>query len=152
MRLSISLNLTIELNGREIRLTRLSWARRRKQVKSRDGAICQHCGTEAQDGHVDHILPLSRGGTDALSNLAWYCKECNLAKGDKTLAEWAASQKELTEDERQVKEQAELIRELADQDLSKRAIQMKVFGYVGGAAFDKVSNALANYTPKTEED
>lgn len=68
-------------------LTRDSWARRRKQVQRRDGAICQYCEAYAPYGHVDHIIPLSKGGTDDLNNLAWSCQQCNLAKGDKLVDE-----------------------------------------------------------------
>lgn len=38
--------------------------------------------------HLDHVTPLSRGGAHALSNLAWACPACNMAKGSKTLAEF----------------------------------------------------------------
>jgi hypothetical protein len=31
--------------------------------------------------HVDHYVPLARGGTGAESNLVLSCEECNLAKG-----------------------------------------------------------------------
>jgi hypothetical protein len=40
-------------------------------------------------------------------------------------------------------QQAELIRELHEQGLSKREIQKRIFGYCGGAAFNAVDNALS---------
>lgn len=61
-------------------LTGTSWNRLRSIVKKGDKAICQYCGRKAEDGHVDHIIPLSRGGTDRLDNLAWSCSECNQRK------------------------------------------------------------------------
>ena len=72
----------------ERHLTRQSWARVRGTVKLRDRAICQYCGKLANDGEPDHILPLAKGGNDALENLVWSCKSCNQAKGEKTLREW----------------------------------------------------------------
>lgn len=69
-------------------LTAESWQRVRAIVKARDGEICQYCGRPAPDGETDHVLPLSRGGTDALHNLVWTCEECNRRKGDRTLREW----------------------------------------------------------------
>lgn len=49
-------------------------------VKRRDGFACVQCkGTE--DLTIDHIVPLSRGGTDELSNLQTMCHACNLTKG-----------------------------------------------------------------------
>jgi len=72
-------------------LTRESWQRVKATVKRRDREICQYCGQHAPDGEPDHVLPLSRGGTDRLTNLVWTCKECNQSKGNKTLREWLST-------------------------------------------------------------
>lgn len=40
--------------------------------------------------HVDHVVPLSRGGSNARDNLAASCPACNMAKGDKLFSEWLA--------------------------------------------------------------
>ncbi len=45
---------------------------------------CGYCGTSAGSIEVDHILPISRGGTDAWSNLTLACKSCNRRKGSHT--------------------------------------------------------------------
>lgn len=51
---------------------------------------CYICGRRIPLGHrhVDHIVPLSRGGSHTISNLAIACDECNLRKGTKTLEEF----------------------------------------------------------------
>lgn len=43
---------------------------------------CALSGRRLQKGliHLDHILPLSKGGTDEIGNLRWVCKDANLAK------------------------------------------------------------------------
>lgn len=50
---------------------------------------CYICGRKIPMGHrhVDHIIPLSRGGRHEPSNLAIACDKCNLSKGDKLLDE-----------------------------------------------------------------
>lgn len=49
---------------------------------------CEYCGAEDGPFHIDHIFPVSRGGTNAVSNLALACAACNLSKGAKTVEEW----------------------------------------------------------------
>ena len=43
---------------------------------------CQHCGGwfPKEQIDVDHIIPKSRGGTDALVNLQGLCYHCNRSK------------------------------------------------------------------------
>lgn len=47
-------------------------------------AVCAYCGTTEGTIEVDHIIPESRGGTDAWSNLVPACAACNAQKGDRT--------------------------------------------------------------------
>lgn len=61
----------------------MTWNRLRNLVRNRDKAICYHCKKVASDGHCDHLIPLSKGGTDAIENLVWSCENCNLSKGNK---------------------------------------------------------------------
>ena len=58
----------------------------RYDVLKRDGFKCVLCGRSAQDGvklHVDHILPVSKGGKTEMSNLRTLCQTCNMGKRDK---------------------------------------------------------------------
>lgn len=50
---------------------------------------CAYCNGIAT--HLDHVIPLSKGGADAEQNMVPACARCNLSKGAKTLAEWAAT-------------------------------------------------------------
>lgn len=47
---------------------------------------CIYCGAPSK--HIDHIIPLSRGGDHSLGNLVGACQACNLSKKDKTIMEW----------------------------------------------------------------
>jgi hypothetical protein len=49
-------------------------------VFDRDGRKCLHCGT-TQRLTIDHIWPVSRGGSDDLENLQTLCHSCNAKKG-----------------------------------------------------------------------
>lgn len=58
----------------------------RYDVMQRDNFRCRLCGVSADDGarlHVDHIVPVSRGGKTEMSNLRTLCEQCNLGKGAK---------------------------------------------------------------------
>lgn len=43
--------------------------------------ICKACGTN-RNLTIDHIIPLSKGGTNAVSNLQALCGQCNTLKSD----------------------------------------------------------------------
>lgn len=50
---------------------------------------CAYCGVQLGNKyHVDHIIPLSRGGSNDFDNLALACPRCNMSKGDKLISEW----------------------------------------------------------------
>jgi 5-methylcytosine-specific restriction enzyme A len=57
----------------------------RQYVLERDRLQCQSCGKTAQQSilHIDHIVPLAKGGTNDLSNLQTLCQGCNSSKGDR---------------------------------------------------------------------
>jgi hypothetical protein len=58
----------------------------RWQVFQRDNWRCVACGRGSHDGailHVDHIVPRSKGGKDALENYQTLCDLCNIGKSNK---------------------------------------------------------------------
>lgn len=57
----------------------------RRGVFLRDEHTCQYCGSKAEN--VDHVLPRSRGGEHAWSNVVAACRRCNSHKKDRTPAE-----------------------------------------------------------------
>jgi CRISPR/Cas system Type II protein with McrA/HNH and RuvC-like nuclease domain len=53
----------------------------RRAVWERDNSTCQHCETQERLT-IDHIIPVSRGGSDELDNLQILCRSCNARKGN----------------------------------------------------------------------
>lgn len=55
----------------------------REQIIERDKSTCHICGKVCalNEIHIDHIVPLSRGGTHTVDNVAVACAPCNLRKG-----------------------------------------------------------------------
>jgi 5-methylcytosine-specific restriction endonuclease McrA len=51
---------------------------------------CVGCGVRLKSKyHVDHIVPLVKGGTNDRKNIQILCAPCNLSKGSKHPTEWA---------------------------------------------------------------
>lgn len=96
--------------GRKYRETHKDYfynkARERKnnQLKRSDGTItldtelkileaqnylCDYCGDDiSKKKHLDHILPLDKGGLHTITNIHFTCSSCNLSKGAKLEEEW----------------------------------------------------------------
>ncbi len=56
----------------------------RRRIIERDNYTCQICGKFMPDEvglHVDHIIPINKGGKSIESNLQVLCDKCNLRKG-----------------------------------------------------------------------
>ncbi len=58
-------------------------AKRARQLRAEP--LCRHCAAAVPPrvtlaGEVDHIVPLSRGGSDAPENLQSLCRECHALK------------------------------------------------------------------------
>lgn len=84
--------ITIETDGDWLDLlTPNSWRRLQDFIKRRDNSRCRYCGKYIENGHIDHVIPLSKGGTDTADNLVWSCSGCNLSKGD-NLPDWEFNQ------------------------------------------------------------
>jgi len=65
------------------------WYGLRGAVIHRDGEVCAYCGDTDGPHHIDHVVPLSRGGQSTLDNLVVACYACNASKRDKLVEEWA---------------------------------------------------------------
>ena len=58
------------------------------KLTSQDGH-CYYCSSSLANGyHVEHLTPLSRGGSDGIENIVLSCPTCNLRKHAKTADEF----------------------------------------------------------------
>ena len=58
----------------------------RIRVYKRDRFTCTYCGKAGNEAEleVDHIVPISKGGSNHMSNLTTACRGCNQKKGNDT--------------------------------------------------------------------
>jgi hypothetical protein len=69
------------------------------RLKQRDLNLCRYCGREVNwgdrrgpvGGTYDHVIPISKGGSDDFHNLVVACRECNSGKCDRTPEQWGHS-------------------------------------------------------------
>ncbi len=73
----IRLRRYVTIPYKEIPLTR-------RNLMYRDHYRCQYCGQKTCDLTIDHVIPRSRGGSDAWDNVVACCQKCNVKKGDRT--------------------------------------------------------------------
>jgi 5-methylcytosine-specific restriction endonuclease McrA len=64
---------------RHVRFSRIN-------IYARDRNTCQYCGRRypRQELNLDHVIPRSRGGRSAWTNVVCSCIECNRKKGGRT--------------------------------------------------------------------
>lgn len=72
-----------------------NWIRRDKRlaIYLRDNFRCVYCGKNlarcaAKLRTLDHVIPVTKNGTNEADNLCTACKKCNDAKGDRTAWEY----------------------------------------------------------------
>lgn len=60
-----------------------------RELFRRDGHTCMYCLTSLPDRQLtrDHLVPMSRGGTDDWTNVVTACRSCNQRKANRLLQE-----------------------------------------------------------------
>lgn len=81
IRVILSHNRRAKENGNGGRYTRSEW----NALLNATGNRCLACGVSGVKLTVDHVVPISRGGSNSIDNLQPLCKACNSSKGTKTV-------------------------------------------------------------------
>lgn len=131
----------------------------RFEVFKRDNFTCQYCGVKAPEVvlNVDHIEPISKGGTNDIYNLVTSCFECNNGKSDKRLNDNSRLEKQhdelvlLNERKKQLEQMMEWKRELLNFDKEKtEMVSEYIIDALGISLTDAgkrcVNNWLKKYT------
>lgn len=58
----------------------------RRNIFVRDQYMCQYCRSK-EHLTIDHVVPVSKGGEFSWTNCVCACRDCNMKKGSKTLAQ-----------------------------------------------------------------
>lgn len=112
----------------------------RFEVLKRDKFTCQYCGAQAPDVvlNIDHIKPISKGGTNEISNLITSCFDCNSGKSDIELSDDTAIKKQKAQLDmlQERREQLEMMREwqleLTDESLTEATIVDDIIKKISG--------------------
>lgn len=85
---------TIEVTKRQRRKSLQLSKKQRARILAKSCGSCVYCGFDENflgaKHEIDHFVPVSRGGTNAHSNLVAACKSCNREKGDMLIEEYRA--------------------------------------------------------------
>ncbi|MFC8124776.1 RNA-guided endonuclease IscB [Streptomyces sp. NPDC057302] len=87
---SHSLSVGKQLGGAEYPNGTLAGTDARAHLLSARGRVCAYCGATGVPLNIDHIHPVSRGGSSRLSNLVLACAPCNQAKSSTPVSQFLA--------------------------------------------------------------
>lgn len=79
----LSLPVSGRVHRRDLSVTRIPISKSlRFKIFTRDGYTCQYCGQKPPEVilHIDHRVPVSKGGDNDPMNLVTGCRDCNLGK------------------------------------------------------------------------
>ena len=89
-----------QLNPDSVGIASKDWRQLVRHYRHR----CAYCGGNQDGIHMDHVIPLSRGGRHAIGNVLPACQGCNLSKGAKLVAEWKRDEATWSQDAKQPQE------------------------------------------------
>jgi hypothetical protein len=106
----------------------------RFSVFDRDGYTCRYCGkgADATELAVDHIIPVCKGGTNAVENLATSCLACNIGKGGKPLGAFVINESEQIRLAERREKELRFAKHAAETIEARLAARQEIVDYVCG--------------------
>ncbi len=80
-----------QVSNDQLRPSSEVWRKIRERIFGRDDYTCTYCGSRGVRLECDHVIPISRGGSNDDHNLVTACFKCNRSKRDKLVSEWRFS-------------------------------------------------------------
>lgn len=131
----------------------------RFRIFSRDNFTCRYCGRQSDvvPLHVDHVIPVCRGGTNDDENLITSCQDCNLGKGGRPATHSAPNETDRLRMAQERNEQAEAARSAADAAKARIDLHQTVVNYwcsaTGRSTVDrKTIGIIAGYVAELGHD
>lgn len=72
---------------RRMRVNQQRFKVSKKEITKLKSQSCFYCQSQEKIV-IDHVIPLSRGGSHSVGNLVSACQKCNLSKYNKFITEW----------------------------------------------------------------
>ena len=117
--------------------------RLRFSVFARDNFTCRYCGRQSDKVElvIDHLIPVSKGGTNDQENLITACVECNQGKADRIIEQSAPTEEDRLRMAQELNEQrhaAARAAEIAKAIQSRRQEMVNVWcGLTGNGCMDR---------------
>lgn len=123
----------------------MNWIRQEKRlaIYLRDGAACVWCGAAAENGAqlaIDHVIPDSKGGTNATENLVTACCRCNSSRGNRSVTAFAKAVAGYINHGVKPAEIIEHVRNCQRRDLKPFSVQAKALIASRGSAAKAIAN------------
>lgn len=84
-----------EISGVEYQQGTLAGYELREYLLEKWQRRCAYCDAENVPLEIEHVVPRSKGGSNRASNLTLSCRDCNEAKGNRSIQEFLATKPEL---------------------------------------------------------
>ena len=125
----------------------------RFEVFKRDGFKCQYCGSVPPIVvlEVDHIVPVSKNGTDEIDNLVTSCFDCNRGKSNRELTTMPQSTIEKTKQLQEKEEQYKAYKKVIDKIKKREQDELNAIDEVYSSYFTDwcLSDRFKNGSLKT---